>query len=179
MSKSFVTESADELLYIAESDIMTYNELLAGTYYPPDRKYNIIIFHATMAVEKFLKSYIISNNKNIEQTHDLDYLCESLLNIDSSFEKIKENCALMNTFVPRLKYSNKIPITKQDMDKIANSLAIISNFTPIKAMRKLFSEKHKYEIVASIITSHSKQAINDMTVKHEKKKTSTDYDIDR
>jgi hypothetical protein len=38
MNKSLVTESADELFYIAESDIMAFNELLAGTYYPADRK---------------------------------------------------------------------------------------------------------------------------------------------
>jgi hypothetical protein len=63
---------------------------------------------------------------------------------------------LLNTFVPKLKYSNKIPITKQDMDKITDSLKIICDFPPIKTMRNSFSEKHKYKIVALVITNPAK-----------------------
>jgi len=32
---------------LAESDIIYFKELLAGIYYPADRKHNIICFHAT------------------------------------------------------------------------------------------------------------------------------------
>jgi len=118
MGKSLVTESADELVYIAESDIISFKELLAGTYYPADRKYNIICFHATQAVEKLLKGFIISNGKTVERIHDLDVLQKSAMKIDISFAKIKRECMLLNTFAQNIKYSSKIIITKQDIEKI-------------------------------------------------------------
>jgi HEPN domain-containing protein len=153
MAKSFVIETPDELTYIAESDLIAAKELFSGTYYPDDRMYNIICFHATQAVEKFLKSYIISNNKNIRQKHDLEYLNNAALKINKSFIEIKNECNLLNSFVPKIKYSNKYKIIKQEMDKIIKSLEIISKFPPIKEMRALFAEKHKYEIVVELTTS--------------------------
>ena len=60
MGKSLVTESADELFEVAELDIMSVDTLVTNPKYPVDRMYNIICFHATMAVEKFLKGYIIN-----------------------------------------------------------------------------------------------------------------------
>jgi HEPN domain-containing protein len=168
MDKSFVTETPDELAYIAESDLIAVKELFAGTYYPPDRMHNIICFHAAQAVEKFIKGYIISKGKNIEKTHDLDYLQKITVNIDASFVKIKNNCVLLNTFLHNIKYSSRKPITKQDINKIIKSLEIISNFLPIKEMRISFAKKHKYEIVTGITTGTAKP-------NNDRKKTSPDY----
>jgi HEPN domain-containing protein len=147
MDKSFVTETPDELLSNAERDILTIEVLFPKKYYPEDLMYNIICFHATMAVEKILKSYIIINGKNIEKTHDLDYLCESAAHIDSSFAELINDNRLLNTFIPKIKYSSKIPITKQDIDKIIKSLNNICNFPPIKAIRNSFNQKHQYRII--------------------------------
>ena len=147
MDKSFVTETPDELLINAERDIINIEVLLSKKFYPEDLMYNIISFHATMAVEKLLKSYIISNGKKIEKTHNLKYLCNSASSIDKSFEKIIDHCNLLNDFVPSVKYSDEIPITKQDIDRIIKSLNNICNFLPIKAMRDLFNQKHKYKII--------------------------------
>ena len=59
---------------------------------------------------------------------------------------------LLNTFAQNIKYSSRIIITKQDMDKIIKSLEAVCNFPPIKTMRDLFSKKHNYEIVGEITT---------------------------
>jgi HEPN domain-containing protein len=150
MNKLFVTETADELVYIAESDIMAFKELLAGTYYPADRKYHIICFHATQAVEKFLKGYIISNGKKIKRIHDLSLLHHAAMDIDSSFKTITDACLYLNTFTPDIRYKNSNPITKQNMVEIKKSLEAICTFQPIKAMRDSLSKKHKYEIVDSV-----------------------------
>jgi len=72
------------------------------------------------------------------------------MEIDNSFSDIKNACVLLNTFVPNVKYDDEDPITKQDMDKIINSLESICNFPPIKTMRELFSKEHSYEIVGEI-----------------------------
>jgi HEPN domain-containing protein len=147
MDRSLVTETAEELLVNAERDIINVNILLSKKFYPEDLMYIPICFHATMAVEKLLKSYIISNGKDIKKTHDLEYLCESAANIDASFAKIANDNTLLNTFVPRIKYSNKIPLTKQDINNIVKSLNVICDFPLIQAMRDSFRQIHKFEII--------------------------------
>jgi len=154
MNKSLVTETADMLCKKAEMDIMTVDTLYTKPKYPEDQMYDIICFHATQAVEKFLKSFIISNGKTVEKIHDLDILQKSAMEIDNSFSDIKNACVLLNTFVSNIEYDDEDPITKQDMDKIINSLENVCNFPPIKTMRDLFGKKHKYEIVGEITTSH-------------------------
>jgi len=150
MDKIFVTESADELTGMAEKDIVTVKLLIDKKFYPEDYMYNIICFHATQAVEKFLKSYIIINGKTIEKIHDLDILQKAAMEIDNSFSEILDNCLLLNEYGPKIKYSTRNQVTKQDMDKIINSLENICNFPPIKAMRDKFSKEHNYEIVGEI-----------------------------
>jgi HEPN domain-containing protein len=152
MNKSLVTETADILYYKAEKDIMTVKVLYAQKFHPENLMYDIICFHATQAVEKFLKSYIISNGKTVEKIHDLDTLQNSAMEIDNSFSDIKNACVLLNTFVPNIKYDDEDPIIKQDMNEIMKSLEAVCNFPPIKAMCDLFSKEHNYEIVGEITT---------------------------
>ena len=153
MDKSPVTETPDELLINAEKDIIVIKALLPQKFYPEDLIYGPLCFHATMAIEKLLKSYIISEGRSIEKTHDLDYLCRSATMIDDSFEKITNDIALLNTFVPHIKYGNEVPLSKQNMKDIIKSLNNICNFSPIKAMRDSFKKEHKFEIIDEITTS--------------------------
>ena len=62
----FVKESADDLIYMAESDIVSAKILFTETFYPPDIKNNIICFHATQAVEKLLKVLLLTITKKLE-----------------------------------------------------------------------------------------------------------------
>ena len=145
MDKSFVTETAKGLLFSAEKDILSIEVLLSKKFHPEDVMYDIICFHVTMAVEKLLKSYIISNGKNIEKTHNLKYLCSFATNIDASFENIKKDCVYLNDFIPSGRYDSEIPIAKHDLDKIIKSLNNICEFHLIKATRD--SANQKYEII--------------------------------
>ena len=147
MSRGKVSETPDELLINAERDIISIDVLLQKKFYPEDLMYIPMCFHATQAVEKLLKSYIISNGKNIKKTHNLNDLCETVKKIDISFEKIVDDCILLNTFIPRIKYSNKVPVTKQNINDIVKSLNNICSLPPIKAMRDSFKQNHRFEIM--------------------------------
>ncbi|MDR0322551.1 MAG: HEPN domain-containing protein [Treponema sp.] len=147
MNRSLVTETPDELLMNAERDIITVQVLLSKKFYPEDMMYIPICFHATQAVEKLLKSYIINNGKKIEKTHNLNYLCKSATEIDISFETIKNDCVLLNDFVPGIKYGDDEPIVKQEMDNLIKSLNNVCDFSPIKSLRDLFKQKHQFEII--------------------------------
>ena len=152
MNKLLVTETADMLCYKAEKDIMTVDTLYTKPKYPEDIMYDIICFHATQAVEKFLKSFIINNGKTVEKIHDLDVLQKTAMGIDNLFANIRKDCVLLNEFVPDIKYSEQEPITKQNIINAIKSLETICNFPPIKAMRDSFSKEHNYKIVGEIMT---------------------------
>jgi HEPN domain-containing protein len=152
MDKSLVTENPEELYAAAEMDIKTVDSLLTKPKYPEDQMYNVICFHATQAVEKFLKGYIINKGKTVEKIHNLDILQKTAMKIDNSFSEILDDCLLLNEYGPQIKYSTRNQVTKQDMDKIIKSLESICNFPPIKAMRDKFSKEHNYEIVGEIMT---------------------------
>ena len=155
MSKSLVTESAEELTGMAEKDIVNVKLLIDKKFYPEDYMYTVICFHVTQAVEKLLKSYIISNGKTIEKIHNLDILQKAAMEIDNSFTNIKKDCISLNEFVPDIKYSEQEPITKQNIDEIVKSLDAICNFPPIKVLRDSFGKEHKYEIVAEVASDSS------------------------
>jgi len=152
MGKTLVTESAEELTGMAERDMVNVEVLINKQFYPEDYMYNIICFHVTQAVEKFLKSYIISNGKTIEKVHDLDYLQKVAMGIDNSFSEIMDNSLLLNEYGPKIKYSTRNQVTKQNIDEIIKSLNTICNFPPIKAMRESFNKEHSYIIVDEIAT---------------------------
>ncbi|MDR0289920.1 MAG: HEPN domain-containing protein [Treponema sp.] len=147
MDKSLVTETSGELLNNAEKDIINVKVLLKQKFYPEDLMYSPICFHTTQAIEKLLKSYIISNYQSIEKTHHLEYLRKTAMGIDASFIKIENDCLLLNDFVPGRKYSDEVSITKQDMNNIVRSLNNICSFPPIKEMRDSFKQEHKFEII--------------------------------
>jgi len=157
MDKSFVTETPDELISNAERDIINVKVLLSQKFYPADLMYNVICLHSTQAVEKLLKSYIISNGKNIEKMHNLDDLQKVAMKIDASFKEIGGDCVSLNEFVPNVKYSNEKSITKQKINNIVKSLETICNFPPIKTMRDSFNKKHKYKIVAEAAANPGKK----------------------
>ena len=155
MDKSPVTETPYELLINAERDIASLRILLSKRCYPEDFMFVPICFHATMAVEKLLKSYIISNGKTIEKTHDLVYIYKAAIKINNSLDKIENDCTLLNKFVPKIKYCEEIPISKQNMNDIIKSLDHICDFPPIKAMRDSFSQKYKFQIIGDVTDTSS------------------------
>ena len=47
-----------------------------------------VCFHCQQAVEKFLKDFLIANNKEIVRTHNIEFLLAECSDIDKDFEKI-------------------------------------------------------------------------------------------
>ena len=151
MSKSLVTETPDVLFKKAENDILSVDILISTPKYPIDRMYDVICFHATQAVEKLLKGYIILNKKTVEKIHNLDVLHKIAMEIDNSFLGIMDYCLQLNEYVPNVKYSNENLITKQNMNDIIKSMQAICNFPQIKTIRESFSNKYNYQIVTEIV----------------------------
>ena len=181
MNKSIVTESSDELISKAEKDIMTVKVLSVQKFYPEDSMYDITCFHATQAVEKLLKAYIIKNGLNVSKTHDIDHLQKIAMGIDTSFKNINKDFMSINEFVPDIKYSEQEPITKQNINKVIKSLETICNFPPIKTMRDSFSKNHNYKIVAEEIAEPASKEADKPAVQPNaaEKKKDPDYGYGR
>jgi len=167
MSKSLVTESPEELVSKAEKDVMTVNVLSAQEFYPEDLMYDVICFHATQAVEKLLKGFIINNGKTVEKMHNLDVLQKTAMEIDALFTNISKECVALNEYVPDIKYSEQEPITKQNIINIIKSMNAICDFPPIKAMCDSFSKDRKCEIVSEITTGQKTNGALDVPQKSE------------
>jgi HEPN domain-containing protein len=149
---SYVEETPDDLFINAVRDILAVKTLLDGVFYPPDAMYIPVCFHVTQAVEKQLKGFIIENGHKVRKIHDLEVLAGQAVAIDSTFNGIKEECILINRFLPDVKYSNDKIITKSDIDSVIKSLSAINNFLPLKSLRDSISKKYKYEIITEIST---------------------------
>jgi HEPN domain-containing protein len=152
-----VTETPDELFDKAEQDVMSIVILQNDTVYPPDRKHDIICFHAAQAVEKYLKGYILNNGKEVEKIHNLEVLVNNAMAIDESFKNVSDECLLLNQYTAEIKYANRNPITGADVQKALKALQKISDFIPVKSLRNSISQKHKYQIISEIIITPPKK----------------------
>jgi hypothetical protein len=149
---SYVEVTPDDLFINAVRDIFAVRTLLNGAFHPSDAMYIPICFHATQAVEKQLKGFIIESKHKARKIHNLDTLLEQASNINNSFPAIEDECLLLNKYLPDVKYSNDKIITKKDMAGIIRSLSIINDFPPLKSLRDSISKKYKYEIITEIST---------------------------
>jgi HEPN domain-containing protein len=175
---SYVEETPDDLFINAVRDILAVKALLNGTFYPSDALHIPICFHATQAVEKQIKGFIIENNRRVRKIHDLEVLVGQAVKIDSAFDTIKKECVLINQFLPDVKYANDKIITKNDINNIIRSLSIINNFPPLKSLRDAVSKKYKYEIIAEItVQDKSKPSHAQDAVHNNKKKQDLEPDI--
>jgi HEPN domain-containing protein len=170
----YVTETPEELFDKAEKDIMNIDIMNKDTVYPADRKYDPICFHATQAVEKFLKGYIISKGRQVEKIHNLEILLTEAMSIDMSFIKIRQECMLLNRYSSQIKYTNRNPITKSGIMEVVRSLQTVSDFPVIKSQRDLLSKKNKYKTITEIITNEQAKPAN-----MKKKNRNIDHDIER
>jgi HEPN domain-containing protein len=165
----YVTETPEELFDKAEKDIMNKNMV-----YPADRKYDPICFHATQAVEKFLKGYLISKGRQVETIHNLEILLTEAISIGTSFGIIRQECLLLNQYSSQIKYTNCNPITKSGIMEVIKSLQAVCDFPAIKSRRDLLSKKNKYEIITEITTNEPTKSAG-----MKKKNKNIDHDIER
>ncbi|ABY92295.1 HEPN domain-containing protein [Thermoanaerobacter sp. X514] len=67
----------------ANDDLKAAKELLKTDLH------NIVCFHSQQAVEKALKAYLVFNNVNPPQVHNLITLLELCINLDKEFEILR------------------------------------------------------------------------------------------
>ena len=101
----------------------------------------IILFHAQQAIEKYLKAYLVFHNKKIEKTHDITYLINQCIKINSKFKKLLNYEIEIFEFAISSRYPSKENSLSNHIIKEASNIAEeIKNFV----LEQLEKEKNKY-----------------------------------
>ena len=147
MDKDLVTETPFELFDKAESDVLIIDSHIKNSNIPENWKYDNICFHATQAVEKFLKGFIIDNSQDVRKSHDLGYLWSEAVKIDNKFNDIKNDCERLNNYTAWVRYSSHSPIEQHEFIAVIKSLKNVYSFQPIQEMRDKFSRQEGYRML--------------------------------
>ena len=85
---------AENDLKIAKDEILTENPAT-----------DAICFHAQQCVEKYLKAYLLSKDKDISKTHDILFLIKQCLLIDNEFNYLLElNADSLTSYAVEIRY---------------------------------------------------------------------------
>ena len=100
----------------------------------------IICYHLSQAVEKYLKAFIHYNNIIPQKTHDIRKLLLKCKSLDSQFIQIEKECLFINLFTTQLHYEKRGEIAESDMEICLKYAEIVKNFHILQNIRKEIDE---------------------------------------
>jgi HEPN domain-containing protein len=101
----------DDWMHIAEKDLKRADRLLV------DNDVELAGFCLQQALEKFLKSYLLSRGWQLRRIHNLDALLDDAVTYDESLEEFRSVCQKVSGFyfVERYPFVVEAGITKEDV----------------------------------------------------------------
>jgi len=83
-----------------------------------DDFYSQMCIQAHQAVEKYLKGFLVANEKKFPKIHDLAYLITKCIEIDRCFEEYLDACNKITDYYIHLRYPVALPPrTKEEVKK--------------------------------------------------------------
>jgi HEPN domain-containing protein len=120
-----------EWIQLADEDLYSAGILNSA----PRKPFEIICYHCAQAIEKYLKAYLIYNDKTPEKTHNLRFLNDLCIEIDKEFQNITSFCDYINRFANDIRYPHKYEVNDSDVQFSLNAVEKIMNFDPIIKIR--------------------------------------------
>ena len=143
MARGKVTESYNDMFVVGERDIDAIIKIVDKFGYN-DGTMNIeIVSHANLAVEKFLKGYLIKNNIDVTKIHELDLLSTMAFEKNADFKTILEDCDKLNIFGSGVKYDPNLRVNEAIANESVKLLEKIYNFKEIKSIREELRNTNK------------------------------------
>jgi len=135
MARGKVMASYKDMFIVGERDVAFIAKQL-NNFGLKDKIVNIkIVENSNLAVEKFLKGYLLNNNIEVFKIHELDVLHLDAFKHNNTFEKIKSDCDLLDKYGAGVKYDPTLEIEELKAEKAVKSLENIYNFPEIKKIR--------------------------------------------
>jgi len=126
------TSILKEWFNYSERDISSAKYLLGMNPIPIE----IICYHCEQAAEKMLKAYLIDHEIEPPKSHDLKYLCNLCISINSAFESISEICVELSMYSVQPRYPFEINISEIDMRNAIVDAEKIIEFVKSKFVRE-------------------------------------------
>jgi len=142
MGNKPVTETYDSLFDMGEKDIFVLLALANSDRLSNGIKNPDIVYHVSMAVEKFLKGYLIKNNIEVQKIHEIEKLYKQVCSNNNKFNLIENECKYIDRFGAMVKYNNSVKIAEDTVVNAIKYLEKIYNFEPIKEIREELRKKH-------------------------------------
>jgi HEPN domain-containing protein len=114
--EKFSMKKVSEWIQRAENDFDTVEILLKEN----SKSYEIICFHCQQCIEKYLKAFLIANNKSFPKIHDLVKLTGICNEVDTSFSELSEDLAELNEYAVATRYPGEVV----DIKDVKNSYRI-------------------------------------------------------
>jgi len=109
-------KKVNKWLMIAESDLITAKKI------SKDKILNAVAcYHCQQAVEKLLKAFLVSKNKEFEKTHNISKLIDLTIEIDKGFsELIEKGIHKLSIYATELRYPDGFytPTNKETKEAI-------------------------------------------------------------
>jgi len=106
----------------------------------------IICYLCAQAAEKYLKGYLVYQNHEIENTHNVPYLNMLCTTYAPQFDEIKTECGILNKFNNNVRYPDGIETDEHD---VALSFKTMEKIIAIKPLLDLRAEIIKSQNVLS------------------------------
>ncbi|MDR0472482.1 MAG: HEPN domain-containing protein [Treponema sp.] len=126
-------DDAKEWIMIADTDFDSAKLLNESVR----KHFEIICYHCSQAVEKYLKGYLVYNDIVPRKTHDLLFLNNICIEKDERFEAITIGCGFLNRFIKDVRYPHKYETNETDVSFSIDSVEKIRNIEPISELRNI------------------------------------------
>ena len=108
----------EEWIYKAEEDFESAIFLMRKRKKPvPD----VICFHAEQCVEKYLKAYLVQNDVEPPEIHDLQRLRRLCVDIDRAFDGISEDLDVLNAYAVNFRYPGEKASPEEGREALASA----------------------------------------------------------
>ncbi len=88
----------------------------------------IICYHFQQSSEKFLKGYLVFHNQPVTKTHDLSFLLDKCVLLNTDFERIRNECERLTDYGVATRYPGNIEISISDLEKAFIDCTEVINF---------------------------------------------------
>lgn len=93
--------------------------------------YHTVCFLCQGSAEKYLKAFLIWNGWEFKKIHDLQDLLAFCVDFEPEFDKLKEECALLNEYITQARYPSDLPfesISQGDAKEAIEAVSKIKEF---------------------------------------------------
>jgi len=138
-------ENSFDLFNAAQDDIIQIYNTINSDKFNHEKRVGRICRYATESVEKMLKGFIINFNNKIKVygIHDMLELYEKIVNIDSSFIKLKDNLNNLKNYTPKFRYGSSFKIEKHEVKECLKNLKLIYDYPLISELRNKINKEKK------------------------------------